>query len=284
MTRCIKGMILVGVTVCVLAAGSTNALAWTVQQRYHNGTGQTAHDLTKILEGWWTITDAIHDKFASHGVHHHYHNGQWYTVIHWYDGSVEHCQWTWACFDTSNNQQPKVVEVLWTDLDSDFIGPAGPAVGVGVDWVAGNTVVTVGHDWASWTGDDYPPEPGDGPGTPHGPITVSNVYYALTDVERPMAQLDEALYTDPSITWVPLSGFGLTYGQANPINLGALPSDRVLLFRCEAAGEGATSQEIIQFRLAVIPTVSEWGLIVLVLLMLTAGTILFAKRRRPVAA
>lgn len=33
-----------------------------------------------------------------------------------------------------------------------------------------------------------------------------------------------------------------------------------------------------------VPTVSEWGLIVLTLLLLTAGTILVARRRRPVAA
>ena len=34
----------------------------------------------------------------------------------------------------------------------------------------------------------------------------------------------------------------------------------------------------------IIPTVSEWGLIVMVLLALTAGTIVFARRRRPAVA
>lgn len=33
-----------------------------------------------------------------------------------------------------------------------------------------------------------------------------------------------------------------------------------------------------------IPTVSEWGLIVMTLLALTAGTIVFARRRRPAVA
>ena len=33
-----------------------------------------------------------------------------------------------------------------------------------------------------------------------------------------------------------------------------------------------------------IPTVSEWGLIVMTLLALTAGTIVFARRRRPTLA
>ncbi len=33
-----------------------------------------------------------------------------------------------------------------------------------------------------------------------------------------------------------------------------------------------------------IPTVSEWGLIVMLLLALTAGTIVFARRRRPAVA
>ncbi len=33
-----------------------------------------------------------------------------------------------------------------------------------------------------------------------------------------------------------------------------------------------------------VPTVSEWGLIIMALLSLTAGTIVFARRRRPAAA
>ena len=35
---------------------------------------------------------------------------------------------------------------------------------------------------------------------------------------------------------------------------------------------------------APIPTVSEWGLIIMTLLALTAGTIVFARRRRPTMA
>ncbi len=34
----------------------------------------------------------------------------------------------------------------------------------------------------------------------------------------------------------------------------------------------------------IIPTVSEWGLIIMALLLLTAGTIVFARRRRPAVA
>ncbi len=34
----------------------------------------------------------------------------------------------------------------------------------------------------------------------------------------------------------------------------------------------------------IIPTVSEWGLIIMTLLALTAGTIVFARRRRPTVA
>ncbi|MCK4343101.1 MAG: IPTL-CTERM sorting domain-containing protein [Phycisphaerae bacterium] len=33
-----------------------------------------------------------------------------------------------------------------------------------------------------------------------------------------------------------------------------------------------------------IPTVSEWGLIVMTLLLLTAGTVVFGRQRRPAAA
>jgi hypothetical protein len=53
-------------------------------------------------------------------------------------------------------------------------------------------------------------------------------------------------------------------------------------------GKGAASWDDLSIGLTTIPppipTVSEWGLIILALLLLMAGTILFIKRRRPRAA
>ena len=48
--------------------------------------------------------------------------------------------------------------------------------------------------------------------------------------------------------------------------------------------EGGTSCQFFYCTGEAIPTVSEWGLIVLTLLGMTAGTVMFGRRRRPAAA
>lgn len=281
MTRCMKSTILVAMTACVFAMGSTYALAWDVQQHYTNTTGQTAYDLTKILWGNWTVNEAIHIPFPSHTVT--YHNG--FTIIHWYGATVPAGSGAYACFNGgSATPEARVLCAYWTDAAGNFIGGAMPVLGVGIYAVGGNAIAEVRHNWASWTGTGYPPQPGDGLGTPLGGITVSNVSYAICNVARPLEELNDGLLADPTLTWVPLGGFSLSYGEMTPLDLGPIAAPEVVLLRFEAVGGGQTTTEIIQFRAPSVPTVSEWGLIILTLLLLTAGTILVARRRRVATA
>ena len=127
-----------------------------------------------------------------------------------------------------------------------------------------------------------------------GSITGTEVYYAITDHLRDMEDLNEGLFTDPTIDWNPLSGFELGCGQSEFYNISELEPDLedldVVLFRVEASAGTQSSVEMVQLLVEevtadpAIPTVSEWGLIVITLLMLTAGTVVLGRRRRAAAA
>jgi hypothetical protein len=175
-----------------------------------------------------------------------------------------------------------VLAVLWTSPSGIFMGSAGPAIGTGIEnGAGGNTVVTLGHDWSQWIGSGWPIQEGDGPGAPRGPITGTEVYYAITDTEYSMEELDSTLYNDPSITWNPLSNFLLSYGDSTTYNLGNLLVGDVVLFRFMASGEGETSEEMVQYVVVAqdIPTLPEWGMIILTVLLLATAVWLMRKRK-----
>ncbi len=285
MLRQIKGFILVAVMTGVLMGCSATALAYDCQEWLHNDSGETAHDLTKILKGKHTIERTYPgNKFKDVEVE--YHSQQDITSVHFSGGTVEHCSWTDACFNTKEGPPVEVIHAFWTD---EYGQKIGNVVGVGTNAYDsdGDVVVEVIHEWVDWTGTGYPIEPNDGPGAPMGPITITDVRYAITDTVRPLEDLNNDLLDPnltPELTWVDVNGVTLNYGQSMPYNLGPLEASSVVLFRFMATGEGHESVEMIQYREPIIPTVSEWGLIVMAVLLLTAGAFVIVQRRRRVAA
>lgn len=252
---------------------------WVIQQMYHNDTGETAYDLTKILSGHVNVVGAIHHKFKKHKVDHVF----GLTVIHWYDGTVEPCEWTWACF-WGTGPKPTVLAAFWTREDGSIIGRAGPAISSGVGVREGGTFVDVGHDWCEWSGTGYPIEEGDGCTDGLGEVDLTDVHYAITDVWRTMEELNEDLFTDRDIDWIALESGPINYEGTVSYEIPQLAPEDVLLFRFEATEEVQTSREILQYgKPRAIPAVSEWGVVVMVLLVLSAGTIVF-RRFRAVAA
>jgi hypothetical protein len=258
------------------------------QEKYRNNTGVTAYDLAKIIKGHHKIIYAIHHKFSKHRV---FYLGSWFTIIKWYDGSVNNGDWTWACFRTAGYKPIRVLAAFWTDSNQHIIGRAGPAIGKRPRYaVNGNIVLDLYHDWSNWTGEAFPPEEDDTAGAPLGQIDVNNVRYAVTNTLRPLEDLNDALL-DPNLTpltWMPLSNCTLNYGGSASYDLGLRAPEAVILFAFDAAGEGQTSSEIIQFQpqeaTPIIPTVSEWGLIIMAALLVTAGAVVIVRRRQRVAA
>jgi len=260
---------------------SALALAWQVNQHYYNNTGQTAHDLTKIIPGNYNITEAmLNQPFANYEVVHI--NG--YTIIHWYNGQVAPGERGHACFSTDALHRPPVIVSLWTDVNGNFIGIAGPVVGTypWLDVADGHIKLEIGNDMAAWNGTSYPIQVGDGPGAPRGPINLSQVYYAFSEIGRPLEDLDSTLFDSPDLAWHQLNDVGLAYQDSVQIDIGR-PRGAYVLFRFDLDGADGQSYYVIQRYLGKgwkVPSLTEWGLFILVLLLIASGIVVIRNRRR----
>jgi hypothetical protein len=282
-----RGFWLVAIVLATSLAWCNLALAWDVQEKCTNTTGQPAHDLTKIVLGQSAVTSAITNQLGTPSIV----NFDGVSIIHWGPGgtpvsSTPPNNWVWGCFNAAT--QPNLIAAYWTNASGQFIGLAAVEVTFHYRWDGGHGVLTAEHTWHSWVGTGYPPAPSDHIGPPLGPITGTNVYWAATDHLRPLTELNDALYTDPSLTWAPLDDFSLLGSGATQdytLSGPGLDSASFLLLRFVAAGEGLSTPTIQQIPLAVhaIPTVSQWGLIILTLLLLASGIFVVYRRRLPAA-
>lgn len=288
MSRRIGNVWLAVVTISALVVASNPAVAWDVQEKVTNNTGGQVHDLTKIVVGSGAVTGGIDNQLGNPSITSHtpVGGGGTVSIIHWAGGiPLEDGESVWGCFNAAG--APIVGSAFWTDVDGNFIGVAAVEVYVSARTdETGNSWADVEHAWLDWTGTGFPPGEADDFGDPMGPITGTDVFYAITDFLRPLEDLTEALYNDPKLTWVGLNSFQLdNAGDTVAYDLGMLTRKDVVLLRFVASGSGISTPTIHQYRAAQdIPTISEWGLMAMVLLVLTAGTIVFTRRRRSAAA
>ncbi len=268
---------IVVLTLCIVVLWSVSSFAWSNNQHYTNNTGQPAYDLTKILRGVYVLTDTMLNRpFADCAV------GYFppYTIAHWYNGVVQPGEKGHACFTVAGGSSADIIVALWTDSLGQFIGVAGPSPSSRV-WKQGvNTYFFLKNLWSTWTGTGWPPLPGDTTGSPFGPFDVTGVQYAITDHLRPLEALNDSLLGVPSLTWIPLSDVTLDFDEERLYNLGNLGDDFVILVRFEAEAMGMQTQEMIQYPIGpTIPTLPEWGLIILTMLLLATAVWLMRKRR-----
>jgi hypothetical protein len=286
------------VIVATLLISGKPAFAWDVQEKVINNTGQDAYDLTKVVEGpeGDIVTKAIQNQLGDPNI-------VTYpatvmptalSVIHWGvefpgdmlvpgppvppNGSV------WACYNASGPTKPATA--FWSDQEGNPIeGMAAVEVYVSERRENDGSVwIDVEHSWRDRGGMRWPPTPDDVLGDFLGPITGTDVYYAIANVERSLEQLNEDLYNDPDITWNQLDDFQLDNGgDRASYNLGDQSSSDFMLLRFVASGEGIQTETILQFQPSPIirpPAVSEWGLIVMAMLLMTVGAIVIHKRRQ----
>ncbi len=265
------------------------AHAFHNQEKYLNSMSEPAYNLTKIIEGEHelnAITKAMNSgcKFNQYVVT--YHSG--YTKIHWFDGKVDPADTTWACFEVIPKQAVNVLSAYWTGEDGKKLDEAGPPVYSNAINYLGLTV-ELENSWVEW--DDNVNEPR----ASIGPITISDVYWATPTREFDMAELDGRLYDrtdplyDPSLAvWQSLDAPNdpVASGETARFELGNLSEGTIVLFRFKAEGAGQTSEEMIQFEVppevppVEPPTLSQWGLIIMALLLVTVGAIMIRKRRQ----
>jgi hypothetical protein len=271
----------------IMLISGAPAYAWQVNQHYKNLSGQTAYDMTKILVGQHTFTEAMlgqpFNNFAQL---------QWggFTFGHWYNGSVAPGDYGHACFSTSSNPAPAFV-ALWTDINGNFIGPAGPVMGVGVafDTAQGLAAFEIDNEWHFWTGTKYPPSGSDGLSAYVGPVTISNAAYAVNDTLLPIEKLDSTLF--PTLTWHPLTDLVRTMDggtqATQTVYLGKQPTTKAVLLRFSADGAGKHSYYVVQERCTKrpppIPSLTNWGMAILIVLLIISAIMVFYRKKRAIA-
>ncbi|MCP4583861.1 MAG: hypothetical protein GY839_19800 [candidate division Zixibacteria bacterium] len=235
-----------------------NAGGWVNQQLYHNTTEQTAYDLVTVLQGEWNVLAAIHMPFPFHSVT-YFPPPQDYTVIRWWGAQVDSCTYANGCFTAEygniiTQAGKAVITSWWSDINGQKTIEV-PKVDGNAGWNPDleGLHIEILHNWINWVGQGWPILPSDGPGEPHGPITLTDLYYAVTDIQRPMEELNDSLFENPSLAWIPLSDTVLNYGEIAPYNLGNLDSSDVVLVRFSISSEGESSDDIIQFVAGLVP-------------------------------
>ncbi|MFC1572901.1 YncE family protein [Candidatus Eisenbacteria bacterium] len=265
---------------------------------YMNLTGQTAYDLTLILDGSQDVVDGIlNDPFEHYTITRDSISGR--VFVHWDGGSVPSFGLARACVTvrhpgpgrrfTLERVALPGIGAYWTDANGYFIGRCASFLGFRVARYDPVIHAVVAHDWRVWEGEGFPPEPGDGPGAPLGPVSGTDVRYAVSDVARPFEDLNDSLLVHPSLSWQSLDDFVLTHGESVTYEL-TLPvrEDQFILFRYTATGEGLSAGKMIQVPMYLVPgalahevpTLSTLGLIVLVVALVFGAVLMLSRRRQ----
>ena len=275
----LRRWLLVASAMGMVFAWSVTAHAHWYNQCYINKTGQTAYDLTKIVVTNAPVTNAMRDHPFKNAVMCPFDP---YTLIHWDSGQVPPNGLASGCFVTEATE----IEVLgawWTDSLGRFIGMAErlPTVRI-LERPGGVAMAQLAHVAVDWTGAGFPPEPGDGPGAPLGPIEVTELNWAVIDRELPPEMLNDSLWGPFSrIIWHPLGDLVLCYGDSTVFDLGPQTPGKTILVRVNLENGG---YEVVQYRMrgGDIPTLTEWGLIIFAVLLSAWMAWMFLRRRRRV--
>jgi len=176
----IGSLIFVCATLLVLMV-STNVFAdtWQNENRLHNGTGQVANDLEKWIVGDVRVSGWLSALF--HSFSYTYLPAENATKLRWYNGIVNPCQSTNACFKTDKNTITHKYLPRWS-----FNGVPGPIAGAALS----HSFQMVGPSLVSMTIGNTPI---DG-----GPVTVGIIQIGPTNTVMPIESLNwEGLNTIP---------------------------------------------------------------------------------------
>jgi hypothetical protein len=276
----------------ILAMGSA-AFSWDKNQYPKNTYPFAMHDLLKLIEGKHVITEIYTGgpfKQARWGYCES--AGQDYTWIYWYGGTVEPGDTACCCFSTQSGRIAYTVYSYWSRHVRGTVEnyPAAPEAGVSIEFDHElNASVQLRNDWTRWEGADT--LQACNLGDDFDNIAVGNLYYAVTDYAYGLDDLNAGLWDPESpLTWFNLDDdFDLAPADSvvRPLaNIGPNEAAHWLLVRYEVESivndtDTLSSYVVFQKRLVdEIPALTEWGLLVLAIMVLASGVWVFRQRRR----
>ncbi len=252
--------------ICFIFSISAFADSWQ-NERIRNRTGGTANDLEKWLQGDVLISQWLSTHFSSFS--YLYNAPGNYTKLTWSNGTVPNGTWCGACVKTNQRRIRHKYLPRWSYAKSDSV--AGPALS---------------HEFFEYD----PPSKGmvslsvsnnaeDG-----GPMTIQIIQTTVVDDIIPMQKLvyDSLGSVNWERTWtnvaLPLQGlfncdmYNISAGKAviyrAKVYLNSDPSNVVEYVGQFQAAESA------------IPTLTQWGLIILVALLVTSAVFIMLKKRK----
>ncbi len=274
--------------ILTLLLTASSASAWQVNEYYKNNTGQDAYDLTKFIEGPSVITEAMRNRpfpdfqqVPLGGV----------TLGHWYDITgqtvVEPGQTATACFSTNMAQKPEVYAAYWTRADGSFIGPAGPAMAFDIALQGNHVALNLNNQWQYWSGVGYPPEPGDGLDGYIGSVNVIDVKFAVDSFNTifQLEDLDSTLLLLYEFTDIPeLEGILDTTEIRTHVDttIHVKGGYTVLYYFSMQGPFGEEAYNMIAWEVVIpfVPATTNWGLAVLLILLIGTSIYLYVRRSR----
>jgi hypothetical protein len=163
----------------------------------------------------------------------------------------------------------------WTDENGQYINMAVVQPCPSWDESSQYVYVKLENRAVLYGGYGYPFSP-DSLGPPAGQLTGTEVAYAVADRRY---SLDE-LRDDLPLSWVSLPDFDIAYGDSTIYDLGSHSDGDVIIFKYTGTAEGTQSTEVIQFGLPLVPSLTEWGLLVLAILVVASGVWIVIHRRK----
>ncbi len=234
-------------------------------ERLHNGTGQDATDLEKWFEGDVRVSKWLSTRFTEFD----YTYDGTCTKLRWSNpqpGPVKHCETVGACARTDKNKIKHCYLPRWST--------SGEVAGPGLS----DEFVRTGEQLAdliiSNTAQDG------------GPITIETIQVGPVDTLYPIEDLFYDDVNDVSWTYT-RTDVHLDLDSSEEFSDIDLPSLGGIVYRAKIHLDSDPCnvvEYVGQYTPTTIPTMSEWGLIVMALLLLGLGIVSIKRRLRPVPA
>jgi len=249
---------------------TSSALAGWEQETLTNNTNRTATNLEKFLEGDVRITEWYQGgrfNVQDYG----YDAAENVTTLVWSDGTVDPGQSTSACFGYDQNSLTHKYLPRWTyDPSGEDFLVAGPALSSRF-FVEGDRAYLVLSNTA----------------LDNEPITIAEMDVGYADRVYQMEEL--VSYDVSGVEWSrSLSDANVPFGASTEQFAVPLQPGGVLIYRARLYLESQPDNVVEcigQYEMPRDnPTVSQWGLVVMAALLVSAGTIVIVRRRRQFAA
>jgi hypothetical protein len=264
---------------------SAPLVAYDVNKDIHNRKNPSAYDVAVILKGTETVT-AHFDGYTAGTKRGRFGTFTWgpdgaNTKLHWQsftDGdnnAIDSCQTIHIGWSTGDHNS-EILDMYWTDIAGQRI-PGSSLYNITTNWTYASLDL-----YLQWH-NVFTPDGGSG-----DTIKVITVYYAELDNAIPLDSLNTENPTLASqLQLIGDDTVAIAAGGGYSLRIPGVAENKyiVVRYKVDSRLSGADFTDFVQFGPTpdTVPTLSEWGLIIFSLLILTLVTVVVARRKMATA-